>query len=117
MATTGSLYYQFGMGLVPCQLCWFQRIVMYPLVVVLGYAAITDFEDATLLASPFVVLGIVLSAYHSLIQLTGTSTCGTLACSRVQYRLAGALSIPNQALLAFLVVGVVLGVRWVRGRK
>lgn len=39
VATAGSLYLSLGLGLVPCELCWYQRVLMYPLVVVLGVAA------------------------------------------------------------------------------
>ena len=36
VTTLGSLYYSEHAGFVPCELCWYQRIVMYPLVIVLG---------------------------------------------------------------------------------
>ena len=38
VTTLGSLYYSEHAGFVPCELCWYQRIVMYPLVIVLGVA-------------------------------------------------------------------------------
>ena len=40
VTTLGSLYYSEHAGFVPCELCWYQRIVMYPLVIVLGVAAL-----------------------------------------------------------------------------
>ena len=40
VATAGSLFFSLGLGLVPCELCWYQRILMYPLVVVLGVATV-----------------------------------------------------------------------------
>ncbi|MFB6177736.1 MAG: disulfide bond formation protein B, partial [Halobaculum sp.] len=42
VATAGSLYFSEVMGLIPCELCWVQRILMYPLVVVLAVAAVEE---------------------------------------------------------------------------
>ena len=40
IATLGSLYFSEIMNFIPCKLCWYQRILMYPLVVLLGIAAV-----------------------------------------------------------------------------
>lgn len=111
VATAGSLYYQFGLGYFPCQLCWFQRVLMYPLVVVLGYAALTDFDDAHRLVAPFPLIGAPISAYHSYLQTTPGITCSFGPCGYVQHRVLG-LSIPNQALVAFVLVGLAMVAHW-----
>jgi disulfide bond formation protein DsbB len=112
VATAGSLYFSLGMGLQPCELCWYQRILMYPLVVVLGVAALDDrlpHRTALPLAGP----GIALAAYHSYLQATMT-TCGLSGpCATVQFRLPTlGLTIPNLSLVAFLLVTGLVGAAW-----
>ncbi len=116
VATLGSLNYQYGLGLFPCELCWFQRILMYPLVVVLGYATLTDQADAHRLVLPLSVPGVAVAAYHSYLQTTPALQCSFAGCGRVQFRLLGTLTVPNQALLAFLLVTAAGLVTWGRHR-
>lgn len=114
VATAGSLYYSLGLGLYPCRLCWYQRILMYPLVVLLGWALAAD-VDVAVPALALSVPGAALAAYHSWLQVLGAGSCGLFACSTVQHRVVG-LTVPNQALVAFLLVTVLAG--WtVRGRR
>jgi disulfide bond formation protein DsbB len=113
MATAGSLWFSLGPGLVPCDLCWYQRILMYPLVVVLGVAAVESRPGVWRTALPLSVAGLVVAGYHSYLQAT-TTRCGLGGggCAAVQWRapLVG-LSIPNLSLVAFLLVtAVVVGV-------
>lgn len=117
VATLGSLNYQYGLGLFPCELCWFQRVLMYPLVVVLGYATLVDQRDAHRLILPLSVPGIGVAAYHSYLQTTPTLECSFAGCGRVQFRLFDVLTIPNQALIAFLAISVVGATVWVRSRR
>lgn len=111
VATVGSLSYQFGLGLYPCELCWFQRIAMYPLVVVLGYATVIRQPDVHRPVLPLAVPGLVMAAYHSYLQATPRLTCSFAGCGRVQFRLLG-LTIPNQSLLAFALIVVTMAIRW-----
>ena len=57
IATLGSLYFSEVRGFVPCVLCWFQRIMMYPLVVVLGVAAFRGDLGIRTYALPLAVIG------------------------------------------------------------
>lgn len=115
VATAGSLFLSLGLGLVPCRLCWYQRILMYPLVVVLGVAAVERRAAVARTALPLVAGGAAIAAYHSWLQVTQT-TCGVgaLSCARVQYRVAG-LTVPNLSLLAFCLVGSAVVLAWRRG--
>ena len=61
VTTLGSLYYSEHAGFVPCELCWYQRIVMYPLVVVLGVAWLRRDAKVWMTALVFVVIGAPLS--------------------------------------------------------
>src|SRR5262249_61758107 len=68
VTTLGSLYYSEHAGFIPCELCWYQRIVMYPLVIVLGVAALRRDRKVWITALVFVVIGAPLSLYHWLVQ-------------------------------------------------
>lgn len=104
-ATAGSLYFSYGMGLYPCDLCWFQRVCMYPLVAVLGVGAY-ERRDVSTTALCLAVPGLLLSSYHSYLQMGGASECSIGAgCGTIQYQIFG-LSIPNLAWIAFLAIAV-----------
>jgi disulfide bond formation protein DsbB len=115
VATAGSLWFSLGLGLIPCDLCWYQRVLMYPLVVVFGAATVEGRAGAWLTALPLSVGGAALAAYHSYLQVV-TVSCGFGGgCAVVQWQapLVG-LSIPNLSLVAFLLLtglGVVLARR------
>ncbi|GGL56638.1 disulfide bond formation protein B [Halocalculus aciditolerans] len=111
VATAGSLSYSLVMGLHPCHLCWYQRVLMYPLTAIAAYAFLTRDAGVWRLVLPFSVLGAAVAAYHSWLQLTGTACgFGGGGCTAVQYRLpALGLSIPNQSLLAFLAITALMG--------
>ena len=110
VATAGSLYFSEVMGLYPCDLCWVQRIGMYPLVVVLAVATYENRIGVWRTVLPLSAGGALVSAYHSYLQSTPTTTCSVGGgCESVQYELFGVLSIPNLALIAFalITIGVV----------
>jgi len=107
VATTGSLYLSLGLGLIPCELCWYQRILMYPLVVVLGVALVEGRESVYYTGVPLAVLGATVASYHSYIQINPTASSCTVGCSAVQYTVFG-LTVPNLSLLAFVLVLIAL---------
>jgi disulfide bond formation protein DsbB len=105
VATAGSLVFSLGLGLIPCELCWYQRILMYPLVVILGVATVELRPAVWRTALPLSVLGTLLAAYHSVLQATSVSCSFAGPCAAVQWRLpALGLTIPNLSLLAFVLV-------------
>ncbi|WP_193568323.1 disulfide oxidoreductase [Gracilibacillus saliphilus] len=109
MATMGSLFYSEIMKFIPCELCWYQRILMYPLVVIYGYAV---YKKDIRYAFPGVILsgiGILVSSYHYLIQKVpglqeAGDGCGIIPCTTTYVNYFGFASIPFQALIAFLVI-------------
>jgi len=120
VATAGSLTFSGvpvlgwqGMGLAPCELCWYQRILMYPLVVLLGLAAHRRSRELVLGGLTLAVLGSLVAAYHSLIQYLPSleaAVCSIGSCTAKLWML-GPLSIPNLSLLAFVAIAVTLAVR------
>lgn len=106
--TVGSLYFSLFVGLPPCDLCWYQRILLYPLVVVFGVAAYENRAAAWLTALPFAVLGIPVAAYHSYLQVAAGAQC-TLGgpCGAILFSaLGGLVTLPRLSLLSFLAITV-----------
>ncbi|MXR43068.1 disulfide bond formation protein B [Halobaculum sp. WSA2] len=105
IATAGSLWFSLGLGLAPCDLCWYQRILMYPLVVILGVATIEARPAVWRTVIPLSVPGGVTAAYHSILQVTTTTCSFEGSCAAVQWQAPILeLTIPNLSLLAFLFV-------------
>lgn len=107
VATTGSLYFSEVAGYLPCDLCWYQRILMYPLVVVLGVAASESRAGVWKTGLPLSVLGIGVASYHSYLQLvpSAASTCSVGGgCSGIYWQGLGIFTIPRLSLVAFLLI-------------
>lgn len=68
LATGGSLWFSEGAGFPPCELCWYQRIAMYPLVVVLGMAGFRDSATGRLTGIVIATLGLAVSAWHIVVE-------------------------------------------------
>jgi disulfide bond formation protein DsbB len=111
-AMVGSLYYSEVAGFPPCRFCWFQRIAMYPLAVILPIAAARRDVAVRIYAIPLAAIGAALSTYHVLIerypQLETGSCDPSNPCSLVWVRQWGYLTIPTMALSGFLAIIVVL---------
>lgn len=105
VTTVGSLYYSKVQGYVPCELCWYQRIVLYPWSVILGIAAWRRDSSIRVYAIPVLAIGIVISTYHSFIQWwppsNGTSFCSaTVPCTLKYVDEFGFVTLPFMALSA-----------------
>lgn len=112
-ATAGSLYFSEVRGFVPCQLCWFQRILMYPLVIVLGLASYRSDAHAVAYVLPLSLLGIALSGYHYLEQkvswIGSGPFCGVgVPCTTEYLNLLGFITIPLMSFTAFTLITVLL---------
>jgi disulfide bond formation protein DsbB len=108
LAMLGSLYFSEIAHYQPCTLCWYQRIAMYPLVLILGIAAWRRDLGVRVYAIPLAAVGAVISAYHYLLEWfpaldTGACTIG-IPCTQVWFRQFGFVSLPLLALIAFLLV-------------
>lgn len=111
-AAVGSLYLSEVAHLIPCTLCWYQRIAMYPLAIVLSIAAFRRDQSVRLYALVLASIGGVIAIYHYVIQwfpdLEGTSCTTSVPCTGVWFRVFGFVSIPYMALSAFLFVIVMM---------
>lgn len=114
LATLGSLYLSEIAGLIPCQLCWFQRIAMYPLILLLGIAAVRG--DLYIAKRYFIwlpLVGACISIYHYQLerfpsQPTLSCGLGEPSCAQAVLNDFGFVSIPFMALAAFLLIATLL---------
>lgn len=108
VATLGSLYLSEGADLPPCRLCWFQRIAMYPLVVVLGLGWLRRDTGARLTGAVLALLGLLVNLWHVAIELRpsleGSSCDPTNPCSLRWVEVWGFWTIPRMATAAFSLV-------------
>ena len=117
VATLGSLIFSEVLRFEPCRLCWFQRIAMYPIVVLALVGVIKQDEYLPNYVLPLSAIGICISIYHILIQngvaLTSTG-CTTALCSIKYINWLGFISIPVLAGTAFLLINIlmIIGLRW-----
>lgn len=115
ISVLGSLFYSQIAGFAPCELCWFQRIFMYPLVVLLGMALVKKERVIIDYALGLLVIGSVISLYHNYVyymnkglsaycQVGGSATSCVV---RYVFEL-GYVTIPMMALTAFALIIIFL---------
>jgi len=125
VATMGSLYFSEILHFVPCVLCWFQRVCMYPLVVVLGVAAFRGDVAGRVYALPLAVIGWGVALLQNLEGwgvIQTLKVCGvgqtTVGCDAKwpifganNAALSNVVTIPVLALIAFTLIIVLLSWR------
>jgi len=113
-AMLGSLYYSEIAGFVPCTLCWYQRIFMYPLSLIILVGILKQDEYLPNYVLPFSVIGMGISTYHYLIQrglLAHPATCSIgIPCNLSYVNYFGFITIPFLALTAFTLITVVMAI-------
>lgn len=113
VATVVSLSFSNIFGFIPCELCWYQRILMYPLVIILGIATYNNDEDIVWYGLPFSILGLLFSLYHIAIQeipsLELVKSCKIgVPCSVNYLNLFGFITIPMLSFMSFFIISFLL---------
>lgn len=112
IAMAGSLYFSEVVHFIPCELCWYQRIAMYPLVLLVGIATARRDLGIRPYAMTLSLIGAVISAYHIVIQRIpslSTGSCSVDApCTAINLEVFGFVTIPFLALSAFLLIAALL---------
>lgn len=109
-ATLGSLFYSEIAGYEPCKLCWFQRVFMFPQVILLGMGIKNKDKYLANCSLALSFLGALIAFYHSLLQfnLTQSLPCSALissvSCSQRFVVELGYITIPIMTLTAFLLI-------------
>ncbi len=114
-ATLGSLYFSEIAGYFPCNLCWYQRILMYPLVLIILVGILNRDEFLPSYVLPFSSIGLVMALYHYLLQIgviAISPACGTFSCGERYITYAGFITIPFLSLTAFTIITVIMGAMW-----
>jgi disulfide bond formation protein DsbB len=115
VATAGSLYFSEVAHFIPCKLCWFQRIAMYPLVL-LALPALRHDRRAAQYLLPLPVVGFLVSGWHILVErgvVEDAQSCQISApggCAAKWIEELGYVTIPTLAATAFALLAFVLAV-------
>lgn len=122
IATLGSLYFSEIKGFIPCDLCWFQRILMYPLVVILGIGTFQSDTSVKKYVLPLSIVGSIISFFHYLEQKVpgfgGIKPCVSgIPCSAEYINWFGFITIPFLALIAFTLINICMIILFVKKSK
>lgn len=112
-STLGSLFFSEVMELVPCVLCWYQRIFMFPLAVILLVGLLPLERQVVRFALPLAWIGLLFTLYHCLLYFgfipEDLQPCSQgVSCADASMELFGFLPIPLLSLAAFLLIIVML---------
>ena len=113
VATLGSLFFSEIMEVPVCVLCWYQRIALYPLVLILAIGLLPFDPRVLHYTTALTVAGWLTAAYHVLlvagvIPESAQPCVQGIPCSETHLSLLGFLNIPTLSLLTFSAIGVLL---------
>ncbi len=109
VAMAGSLYFSERAGYVPCRLCWFQRIAMYPIAVIALVGLVRRDSNARWYLLPMAIVGAAISAYHVMIEwrwLDDSESCALFgpSCADVWFEAFGFVTLALMALAGFVSI-------------
>ena len=109
VSTLGSLFFSEVMGYPPCSLCWYQRICMYPLVLILATGLFPLDQKVYRFSMPLALIGWFFALYHNLLHWgiipESAAPCRQgIACSTVYIDWLGFITIPLLSLVAFSLI-------------
>jgi len=113
VSSLGSLFFSEVMELVPCVLCWYQRIFMFPLAIILLVGLFPLDKKVVNYALPIAIIGLLFTLYHCLLFFgfipENLQPCSKgVSCADDSMELFGFLPIPLLSLIAFLIIIVLL---------
>jgi disulfide bond formation protein DsbB len=123
VATLGSLFFSEVMKLPPCVLCWYQRIAMYPIAVLLAVALICG--ETRIFAKyifTLAMIGLLVAIYHNLLYYgiipESITPCKEgISCTSRQIEWLGFITIPLLSLSAFGLIVATLSLDRIRSSK
>ena len=120
IATLGSLYFSEIRGYLPCELCWYQRILMYPIIIISLSHILSNSKSLIYPTAILSCLGILVSSYHYALQnipgLSGSHECKIGDCTVQFIQWGGFITIPFLALIAFIII-FVSSIIYIKGAK
>lgn len=114
-ATLGALFLGEVMGMTPCVLCWYQRIFMFPIAIVLGIACFTDDRRGAVYGLALALGGLVIAGYHTLlvaglIPKAWVPCSAGVSCTDQKLEILNSVQIPWLSLAAFSALAFLLAV-------
>lgn len=108
-ATLGSLYFSQILGWTPCLLCWYQRILMYPLALIAGIGLFLRKDDVADYLIPFSMIGAAIAFYHIMIQKVSYlsfdgCSAAQVSCEAEFMNTFGYMTVPVLALTTFTAI-------------
>ncbi|MGB6289147.1 MAG: disulfide bond formation protein B, partial [Desulfobulbales bacterium] len=109
VSAMGSLFFSYVMEFAPCVLCWYQRIFLFPLVIILAVGLFPIDKSVVKYALPLAIAGWLTAAYHNLLYVgivpESIQPCSQgVSCTEEYIDLFGFLSIPMLSLLSFSTI-------------
>lgn len=122
VSTLGALFFSEVMAIAPCTLCWYQRIFMFPLALILPLALFPLDVKVVRYTLPLVLVGLLFALFHWLLQLgiipPTLSPCSQgVPCTADTWAWFGFLTIPLMSLLAFASLVILLIAAQIQGKK
>lgn len=120
LATAGSLFYSEIAEYIPCKLCWWQRIFMYPMSIISFIALIKNDLSVKKYLLPLSIIGFVIAVYHSLMQAfpEALKCSEELAkCNIKNFAAYGYITIPVMAATVFAIIILTLLLSWNTKKK
>lgn len=111
IAMAGSLFFSEVMNLPPCVLCWYQRIAMYPIVILVAIGIIRNDRKTYISVLALALPGLAISIYHNLLywKILPESIAPCMlgvSCTTKFFEWFGFITIPFMALVAFIIINV-----------
>lgn len=121
-ATLGALFFGEVMGLPPCLLCWYQRICMFPLALILPVGLLPYDRRIVRYGLPLALIGLSIAIFHQLLVAgwvpKSLEPCARgVPCSKTVIELFGFLTIPWLSIAAFATIVVLLWLAHVRSKR
>jgi disulfide bond formation protein DsbB len=109
ISTMGSLFFSYVMDFAPCVLCWYQRICLFPLVIILAVGLFPFDKNVVKFALPLAIAGWLTAFYHNLLYSgvipENIQPCSQgVSCTEKYIELFGFLTIPMLSLLSFSTI-------------
>ncbi len=109
LSTTGSIFFSSVMEFAPCVLCWYQRICLFPLVLILGTGLISFDKQVVKYSLPLAIAGWLIALYHTLLYSgiipESIQPCSQgVSCTEEYIDIFGFITIPMLSLLSFTTV-------------
>lgn len=121
VATGSAVFIGEVMGMTPCVLCWYQRIAMFPIALVLGMSLYAEDRRGAVYALPMALIGLVIAGYHSLLvaglvpQAWIPCSAG-VSCANQKLSIFWGLELPWLSFASFAAIAALLFV-YLRGTR